>query len=147
MIAILHALQDRTDLPPHENLIASAPAGPLTTDTLDSRVRRLEHVLAMRPRDVDTPNAHDGEAALKQFSMVLRSLQQFTDEVRTRIGADAWDAGDVLAARLLLEDLTTALRNCRVVSHDTTSRLFNVDRAVRAGHNFLRREPVGRHET
>jgi hypothetical protein len=134
-------------LPPHENLFTSAPPARATTDTLDSRVRRLEHILTMRARDVGTPSGQDDEAALKQFAMVLRSVQQLTDEVRCRIGTGAWDVGDALAARLLLDALTSALRNCRVVSDHTTSRLLNVERAVRAGHNFLRREPSGRQAT
>ena len=134
-------------MPPHESLFASAPPASAATDTLDSRVRRLEHILTVRARDAGTPGGQDDDAALKQFVMGLRSVQQLTDEVRCRIGTSAWDAGDALAARLLLDALTSALRNCRVVSDHTASRLLNVDRAVRAGHNFFRREPASRQAT
>ena len=134
-------------MPPHDSLFASAPPASVTTDTLDLRVRRLEHILTMSARDVGTPGGQDDDAALKQFVTVLRSVQQLTDEVRFRIGTGAWDVGDALAARLLLDALTSALRNCRAVSNRTTSRLLTVDRAVQAGHNFIRRESASRPAT
>ena len=114
----------------------------MATDTLESRVCRLEQILANRERDTDTASGQDDAAvaALKQFSMALRSVQQLTDEVRSRIGAGTWDAGDVLAARLLLDSLTSALRSCRFVSDETTLRLRNIDLVVREGGDFLRRE-------
>ena len=119
----------------------------MTTDTLESRVRRLEHILTVRALDVGTASGQDDDAALKQFVMVLRSVQQLTDEVRCRIGTSPWDVGDALAARLLLDALTSALRNCRVLSDHTASRLLSVDRAVRGAHNFLRREQARRQAT
>jgi hypothetical protein len=116
----------------------------MATPTLDSRVRRLEQILASRARDGDSASGQDDAAvaALKQFSMVLRSLQQLTDEVHARIGVGDWDAGDALAARLLLDVLTSALRSSRVVSNDSASRLLDVERTLRAGDNFLRHEPT-----
>jgi hypothetical protein len=125
-------------LPPPENVFASAPLAPKATETLDSRVRRLTQILATSRQHTDTASGHDeSAAALRDFATVLPSLQQLTQEVRTRVGAGDWDAGDVLAARLLLDAMTAALRSCRVVSHQTTSRLHEVHRVIRSGHRFV----------
>ena len=134
-------------MPPHEKLLASAPSAPLTTDALDTRVRRLEQILATCRRDDDSASGQDesaAAAALKQFPAVLQTVRQFTEEVRSRIGAGDWDAADVLAARLLLDSVTSALRTCRVVSRQAASRLADVERTVNAGHKFHHREAARR---
>jgi hypothetical protein len=121
----------------------------MTTDALDSRVRRLENILAGCAREAEGASSQDESAAsvaLKHFSASLKSVQQLTDEVRSRVGAGEWDAADALAARLLLEALTSALRSCRIVSHQTTARLFDVQRAADAGHETLRLEIASRRQ-
>jgi hypothetical protein len=117
----------------------------MTTETLDDRVRRLTQILAARGRDIET-NSHEPQAvaALKHFSTSLGLLQQLTAEVRSRIGADEWDASDALAARLLLDALVSAVRSCRVVSHVTASSLVEVERTVKKFRHFIHREEVTR---
>jgi hypothetical protein len=120
----------------------------MATETLDSRVRRLEQILATRGRHTDAASDESASAAaLRHFSTTLQSIVPLTPEVRSRIGAGDWDAGDGLAARLLLDVLISALRSCRVVSDQATSRLHEVERAVKAGHKFLRREAAISKET
>lgn len=117
----------------------------MATETLDSRVRRLEQILATRGRHTDAPSDESASAAaLRHFSTTLQSIVPLTPELRSRIGAGDWDAGDGLAARLLLDVLISALRSCRVVSDQATSRLHEVERAVKAGHKFLRREAASK---
>ena len=117
----------------------------MTTETLDSRVRRLAQILAASGRQVETKSDESqGAAALKHFSASLGLVQQLTAEVRSRIGVDDWDASDALAARLLLDAFTSAVRSCRVVSHVTTSSLVEVERTVKKFHHFAHREEVTR---
>jgi hypothetical protein len=130
-------------LSPPEHVFASDPPAPKATETLDSRVRRLTQILAIAPKHAERGSSHDesaAAAALRNFSAVLPSVQQLAQEVRSRVGAGDWDAGDVLAARLLLQALTSALRSCRVVSDEAAARLHDFDRTFKAGHMRLRRE-------
>jgi hypothetical protein len=128
-------------LAPHDKAFASAPPGPTSTETLDSRVRRVAHILAACGRDVQTGSEDESQAvaALKHFSTSLLLVQQLTTEIRTRIGVGDWDASDALTARLLLDALTSALRSCRVVSRAATSSLVEVERAVSKGHRRSRK--------
>ena len=129
----------------HEKILASSPPASTTTETLDSRVRRLAQILAASGRQVETNSDEShGAAALKHFSASLGLVQQLTAEVRSRIGVDDWDASDALAARLLLDAFTSAVRSCRVVSHATTSSLVEVERTVKQFHHFAHREEVTR---
>ena len=134
-------------MPPHEKLVAPASPVPMTTETLESRVRRLTQILASCGRDVDTSGQDESQAALKRFSAALGSIQQVTAEIRSRIGSGDWDAGDALAARLLLDAVTAAVRSCRVVSHETTSRLVEVEATLKKGYNFVLREERTKRET
>jgi hypothetical protein len=86
-------------------------------------------------------------AALQHFSTTLPLLQQLTAEVRSRLGNGDWDSGDTLAARLLLDAMTSAVRSCRVVTNETTSRLIDVERTVNRGHTFVRREEASGRKT
>lgn len=127
-------------MPPPENVFASAPPAPKATETLDSRVRRLTQILATSRQHTDTASGHDESAvaaALRDFSAVLPSVQQLTEETRSRVGAGDWDAGDVLAARLLLDTMTVALRSCRVVTDEKTARLREVHLVIRSGHRLV----------
>jgi hypothetical protein len=114
----------------------------MTTEALDSRVRRLAQILASCRRDVETSSQDESAAtaALKHFSTVLPLVEQLTADVRSRVGNGDWDAGDALAARLLLDAMTSAMRSSRVVTNETTSRLVEVERTVKNGHTFVRRE-------
>jgi hypothetical protein len=132
----------------HDKVFASTPPAPLTAETLDSRVRRLSHILASCRRDLDTSSQQTSEmAALQHFSTTLPLLQQLTAEVRSRLGNGDWDSGDTLAARLLLDAMTSAVRSCRVVTNETTSRLIDVERTVNRGHTFVRREEASGRKT
>jgi hypothetical protein len=121
----------------------------MTTETLDSRVRHLAQILASCRRDVETSSQDEAAAAaaLKHFSTILPLVQQLTVEVRSRVGNGDWDGGDALAARLLLDAMTSALRSCRVVTNETTRQLVEVERTVNRGHTFVRREEANRRET
>ena len=132
----------------HEKVSAAAPPAPSTTETLNSRVLRLTQMLGTRGRDLETTSQGESQAevALKRFSASLGLVQQLAAEVRSRIGTDDWDASDSLAARLLLDALTDAVRSCRVVAHVTTSSLVEVERTMKKFHHFAHREEVTRRE-
>jgi hypothetical protein len=121
----------------------------MTTEALDSRVRRLAQILASCRRDVESSGQGESAAtaALKHFSTVLPLVQQLTAEVRSRVGNGDWDGGDALAARLLLDAMTSAVRSSRVVTNETTSRLVELERTVNRGHTFVRREEANRRAT
>ena len=130
-------------MPPHEKVFTSAPPTPTAKETLDSRVRRLEQILATSGRFNEGTRRQDesaSAAALKHFATVLHPMQQLAQEIRSRVGASDWDAADALAVRLLLDTLTAALRSCRVVSDDAASRMQNIERAMKVGHRLLARE-------
>ena len=96
----------------------------MTTETLDSRVRRLAQILAASGRQVETnSDESQGAAALKHFSASLGLVQQLTAEIRSRIGVDDWDASDALTARMLLDAMSSAVHTCRVVSDAASSSL------------------------
>ena len=130
---------------PLERLSGSAPDASRTTDTLDSRVRRLEQILAAtggwRGGASGGGESVDAEtAALQRLSSIAPRLKELTREIQARVGAGCWDAADILGARVLLEELAAALRSSRLVANRTAARLHEVQNAVKDARRLLNRE-------
>jgi hypothetical protein len=110
--------------------------------SLDARIRRLVRLIAA----VDhgrTPGAPalsaDGEAraTIQRLNALAVRIRAITDEVERRRTSGDWDGGDALTARLLLEDLTAALRICRTLSDGASSRLQHVHPALRDARRIV----------
>lgn len=113
----------------------SAPA-----DTLEHRVRQLERIIASTPRlpvsGEEGRESADAGAVQRLTALTLR-LRRITEHIHKRVGLTTCDAGDLIAARLLLDDLTAALGSCRVIAEMASSRLQEPARAIKDTHRFL----------
>ena len=120
--------------------LSTASADASATDTLDRRVRRLARIIATAggiTSDQGTGEESREAVALRRLSAVADPLRQLTGEVESRCGASAWDAADVLGARLLVESLSGALRSCRLVTDTVSRRLQTVERNAKAARQSL----------
>lgn len=138
---------------PLEKLSDSTSGGSGTADALDSRLRRLEEILASTAR---SPGASVGEArfpeapaghvmdaataALEELSAVAPRLSGLIRAIEARVGASSWDAADQLVARVLLDELVLALRSSRLVANSTSARLNDVSDTVKKDRRQLTHE-------
>ena len=114
-------------------------------NSLEARLLRLEALL-----DVATPAAAGGHhsaptgeldpATLDRLAALADRLRRLTTAIDERTGACDWDAVDQMAARLLLDQLTAAARDCRTVAAAATARLAQAETAVTDIQHELDRE-------
>jgi hypothetical protein len=115
-----------------------------SASTLDRRVRRLERILAAsggtRPAESDGAKSAGADLdAVQRLALLAPRLTAWTRELESRAGAAPWDAADLLAARLLLDDLHAAVRSCRGVATAASGRMQELQRAIKSGRKYLAR--------
>jgi cell division protein ZapA (FtsZ GTPase activity inhibitor) len=79
-------------------------------------------------------------ATLDRLAVLADRLRRLTTAIDERTRAGDWDAVDQMAARLLLDQLTTAARDCRTVAAAATARLAQAEAAVTDIQRELDRE-------
>lgn len=113
-------------------------------NSLEARLLRLEALLdAAAPAAAGSSAPASGEldpATLDRLAVLADRLRRLTTAIDERIRACDWDAVDQMAARLLLDQLTTATRDCRTVAAAATARLLQAETAVTDIQRELDRE-------
>ena len=76
-------------------------------------------------------------AVLDRVAATAERLGLLVGELRQEVPTDEWNAADRLTARLLLNELTTAVRGCRAAAAAAGARLQRVERALAGATRLL----------
>lgn len=110
-------------------------------EDLDARLSRLEALLDRialpEPATHQTASGDLNPAVLDRLASAIERIDRIAAEVARREGTADWDPADRLAARLLLEHLTAAVRDCGVVAHAAAAHLERVEGALADGRRLL----------
>lgn len=113
-------------------------------DSLDARLTQLEALLeAARPAAAAGRSAATADldpSTLDRLAAIADRLRRLHAVIDERLAACEWDGADRLAARLLLDHLATATRDCRTVAAAAAVHLGLAERAVEEIVSALDRE-------
>ena len=124
----------------------------MADDTIDARLARLEALIdtmtAVSPRQASADAAQPlpatstelDPAVLDHLASVSDRLRELTAEIAGRQAIREWDGADHVTARLLVEHLTAATRDCRVVVAAAVARLQRAELTIQEFERELDRE-------
>jgi hypothetical protein len=123
----------------------------MADDTIDARLKRLEALVetmtaAARPASADAdlapPAATDDldPAVLDHLASVSDRLRELTAEIADRQAVHEWDGADQVTARMLVEQLTAATRDCRAVVAAAVARLQRAELTIQEFERELDRD-------
>jgi hypothetical protein len=129
----------------HEKLQATHAKATEHSEDLDTRLRRLavliDSVLSIRTAESALDIKQRPTAlAIRRLDAGTTSLTGLTGEIERRLTVTNWDGGDAVCARLLLDELTTILRSCRVLTAASGETLTAAREAVRQAGRMIQRE-------
>jgi hypothetical protein len=101
-------------------------------DELAQRLARLDALLARVRTGPPAGAAAENAVArtLDTLAAATERLRHLAGEVARRSDSGAWDPVDRVTARLLMDDLSAALRGCREVAGTARRELDAVERAL-----------------
>jgi hypothetical protein len=124
----------------------------MADDTIDARLARLEALIdtmtTVSPRQASADAGPPLPAAateldpavLDHLASVSDRLRELTAEIAGRQAVREWDGADHVTARLLVEHLTAATRDCRVVVAAAVARLQRAEFTIQEFERELDRE-------